>query len=942
MRMMEEEYKLEFFENNGFLRKICSNCSTPFWTQTADQATCNDTPCVEYGFIEQPIMNQKYDLTTMRNKFLKFFEKRNHTILKRYPVIARWRDDIYFTIASIADFQPHVTSGEVPPPANPLVISQPCIRFVDLDVVGKSGRHMSNFEMMGHHAFNTKENPIYWKSEAVEYCHIFFSKDLGIPSEWITYKENPWSGGGNAGPAVEIMVRGLELATLVFMSMKQDEAGQVEIKGEKYSPMQTQVVDPGYGLERMVWASHGTYTIYESIFPKIIQKLFRLSDLSTIVDDLKTQGILRDYAQLAGMMSFEGSESITDLRKTLISKLNHKGFKITLEELLKLIVPIENVFTLVDHTRCLTFMLGDGIVPSNVKAGYLTRLILRRALRLIDELGLEITLVELIDWHLKDLKDFPELSESKDTIFHILELEKDRYSETLRKGKRIVQDFVKTLDSKQNIPTEKLINFYDTYGIHPTLVQKFAEDLGVTFEIPDNFNALLAQHHEKTAPKKVEEKTRFDLPETKLRFYENECQQEFDATMLYSKDKQIILDETYFYAEGGGQPGDTGKMTVGEKTVDVTDVQKSAGVVIHNVSSDALSGLPKNTKVHCTIDWDRRLQLMRNHTGTHVINGAARTLLGNHIWQTGAQKGLDRSRLDITHYAKLTPEELQKIEMIANEAVLNGYEVEKAWLPRDLAEKQHGFRLYQGGVPPGKKVRVVNIKGFDVEACAGTHLDNTREIGMIKILRSERIQDGVERLEFSVGLAAVEQNQARDKLLTDASSVLNVMPDQLPKTVKRFFEEWKSQRKEIQELQGKAIRINLEEKLGISEKISKKVEGTSTLESKVKDVRIIDQTINQPLKSVITVARKLINDAEKKSEKLVAILSTREEKSVKIIIARTSNVDLDLRKIIKKPAELLGGGFGGKPDFAQAGGPNSDKLEEAMDAVKELVKEGIK
>jgi alanyl-tRNA synthetase len=922
--MMDEEYQLEFFKSNGFMRKLCTKCSTPFWTQNPDHDTCNDTPCVEYGFIDLPIMKQRYDLTAMRNMFLKFFEKRNHTILNRYPVIARWRDDIYFTIASIADFQPHVTSGEVPPPANPLVISQPCIRFVDIDIVGKSGRHLSNFEMMGHHAFNTKENHIYWKSEAVGYCHEFFSKDLGIPSDWIVYKENPWSGGGNAGPAVEIMVKGLELATLVFMSMRQDVNGKFEIKGEKYSPMETQVVDPGYGLERMVWASHGTYTIYDAIYPEIIQDLIKQSELAENIHQLKDKGILRDYSQLAGMMSFEGAGSISELRKSLVNKLAKKGFKITIEELSNLIVPLENIYTLADHTRCLTFMLGDGIVPSNVKAGYLARLVLRRALRLLDELGLEISLAELMEYHLKELKDFPELGEEKDTMFHILNLEKERYSETLRKGKRLVHEFTKTLDKTEKMPTDKLIDFYDTYGIHPTQAQKFAKEDKVEFDIPENFNALLAQHHAKSAPKKVEEKARFDLPETKLLFYDDEYKQEFDAQILFSKTRQIILNETYFYPEGGGQPGDLGTISVGDKTAKIVDVQKSAGVVVHNVSSDDLNDLPEKTKVHCTIAWDRRMQLMRNHTGTHVINGAARALLGSHIWQTGAQKGLDRSRLDITHFAKLTPEELQKIELIANDAVLKGYPVEKAWLPRDQAEKQHGFRLYQGGVPPGKNVRVVNIKGFDVEACAGTHLENTKEIGMIKILRSERIQDGVERLEFSVGLAAIDQVQTREKLLTDTSSVFNVPPEQLPKTAKRFFDEVKSLRKEVQELHTKGS--SGDSNLGLKEE-------------KIGDITFVHGIMtNQPLKSVIAIARKRLKD----SSKTLASFGTVEEDSAKHIIARSSDIDLDMCEIIEESAKTLGGGFGGKPDFAQAGGPNCGKLEEAMDTVKKLLKKGNK
>jgi alanyl-tRNA synthetase len=305
-----------------------------------------------------------------------------------------------------------------------------------------------------------------------------------------------------------------------------------------------------------------------------------------------------------------------------------------------------------------------------------------------------------------------------------------------------------------------------------------------------------------------------------------------------------------------------------------------------------------------------------------VVNGAARGLLGSHIWQTGAQKGLDRSRLDITHYAKLTAEELQKIELIANEAVLKGYEVDKAWLPRDQAEKEHGFRLYQGGVPPGKQVRVVNVKGFDVEACAGTHLDNTSEIGMIKLLRSERIQDGVERLEFSVGLSAVEQSQTREKLLYDTSNVYNVPPEQLPKTAKRFFDEVKSLRKEVQELHTTGTAAASE----------------STMDQeKFGEITLISREISQPLKAVIAVARKLLGGAKK----TVAVFGTVDEGTGKLIVARTIDLDLDMRDVIKEPAGLLGGGSGGKPDFAQAGGPNGSMLSEAMKSAKEQIKKHL-
>src|SRR5271157_2405867 len=269
--MLEEEYQLAYFKNQGFIRKICKSCGSAFWTRDSSREDCGDGPCVPYTFIGSPVFTP-HTIDEMREAFLSFFEKNGHTRIERYPVVARWRDDIYLTIASIADFQPFVTAGIVPPPANPLTISQPCIRLDDLDSVGRSGRHLTTFEMMAHHVFNTRSKEIYWKDRTVQLCDDLFL-GLGMDPLAVTYKENPWAGGGNAGPSVECMVAGLELATLVFMDLKVTPGGPIQIKGESYSKMDNYIVDTGYGLERFVWASKGTPTIYDAIFPDLVRKV---------------------------------------------------------------------------------------------------------------------------------------------------------------------------------------------------------------------------------------------------------------------------------------------------------------------------------------------------------------------------------------------------------------------------------------------------------------------------------------------------------------------------------------------------------------------------------------------------------------------------------------------------------------------------------------------
>ncbi|HUK93216.1 MAG TPA: alanine--tRNA ligase-related protein, partial [Methanomicrobiales archaeon] len=283
--MLEDEYLLDYFRDKGLERRICASCGSAFWTRDPERTLCGDAPCEPYNFIGDPVF-RPHTIEAMREAFLSFFERNGHARIDRYPVVARWRDDIYLTIASIADFQPFVTSGVVPPPANPLTISQPCIRLNDLDSVGRSGRHLTLFEMMAHHAFNTEGNEVYWKDRTVELCDEFLAS-LGADLPRVTYKEHPWIGGGNAGPSVEVLIGGLEVATLVFMSLgrqKTTEKG-IDLNSEMYYPMKLRIVDTGYGLERFVWASKGSPTIYDAVFPEMVSSVMSAAGLNHMLDN---------------------------------------------------------------------------------------------------------------------------------------------------------------------------------------------------------------------------------------------------------------------------------------------------------------------------------------------------------------------------------------------------------------------------------------------------------------------------------------------------------------------------------------------------------------------------------------------------------------------------------------------------------------------------------
>src|SRR5512137_1618419 len=535
----EDEYRLDFFVDEGFQRKKCEKCGKFFWTRSAERKTCGDPPCDPYTFIGSPIFKRKHTLDEMREHYLSYFQARGHARIKRYPVVARWRDDIYLTIASIADFQPFVTSGQVPPPANPLTISQPCIRLDDLDSVGRSGRHLTTFEMMAHHVFNTREKEIYWKDKTVQLCDDLLL-GLGMDPMAVTYKENPWAGGGNAGPSVECLVAGLELATLVFMDLKATADGPIQIKGESYRKMDNYIVDTGYGLERFVWASKGSPTIYDAIFPDMVRKVADLAGVEHNLNDPEYAEIFAQNARLAGMVDLEES-TMRDLRAKIASLVG-----ISPQKLEETIAPMERVYAVVDHTRCLAFMLGDGIIPSNVKAGYLARLVIRRTLRQMKDLGISVPLSLLVEGQISHL-DYSDWKERMETISEILAQEEQKYAETLEKGQRLVKKTAQHF-AKQGlpIPLKEMISLYDTHGIPPEIAKESAEEIGASVDLPDNFYSMVAKTHiraeqgEAASAPVVGQKTR-------LLFYERPFDQTFEAEVQNVIDGAVILDQTMFY-----------------------------------------------------------------------------------------------------------------------------------------------------------------------------------------------------------------------------------------------------------------------------------------------------------------------------------------------------------------------------------------------------------
>ena len=896
-------------EELGFTKKTCITCGNDFWS-IGDRKTCGDAPCDEYTFIGNPATDKKYDLYEIQKAFTEFFTQHGHTPIKRYPVLAkRWRDDVFLVGASIYDFQPWVTSGAVEPPANPLVIAQPSIRLNDVDNVGRTGRHMTCFTMGAHHAFNSDKEQIYWEDETVKYCHDFI-KSIGINPEEITYIESWWKGGGNAGPCYEICVRGVELATLVFIKYKTLPDGKLE-------EIPLTVVDTGYGLERFAWISQGTPTAYDASFGPVIQKLKELSGVE--VDEK----ILAENAQVAGMMDIETFADLRELRSKVADRLN-----ISLDDLERATKPMEAIYVIADHTRCLAFMLADGIIPSNVKEGYLARLVLRRTIRFIKELGLKESLADLMRIQLDFLsKTYPEIRQSQDHIINVINLEDKRYDKTVSKGRELVKRSIKKLrkKNKTEMPFETLKELYESHGIPPETTKEISEKMEFEVKVPDNFYTLVAAEHEEEAQ---EEKAEIELefPATDLLFYKNPFDTQFEAHVLGTYENNVILDQTVFYPEGGGQPSDIGYLEIRGEKIKVLHAEKVNNTVLHLVAEEDIEKVHpyKGQIITGEIDISRRMALTRNHTATHLIVAAARRILGDHIWQAGAQKGVKKSRIDLTHYKRIEPEELQEIELLANKFVMENRPVLTNWMARAEAEKKYGFILYQGGIVPGMDIRTVVVDGIDVQACAGTHCNQTGDIGLIKITKTERIQDGVERIEFSAGEAAIAAAQNNDNILKESSDIFKVTPEQLPKTCDRFFNEWKSFKNEIDKLKGQIASL--------------KTEGILNKTEKIGDLIVLSEIIDSDMNELIKMATDL---TEKQGKVDVVVLGSSEGKIVGSVSKKALENGIKINGIIKDAAAVLGGGGGGRPNLAQGAGPKAEKIQEALDFALDTLKKGI-
>jgi alanyl-tRNA synthetase len=399
------------------------------------------------------------------------------------------------------------------------------------------------------------------------------------------------------------------------------------------------------------------------------------------------------------------------------------------------------------------------------------------------------------------------------------------------------------------------------------------------------------------------------LPPTKKLYYEQPSDIEFEAVVLDFFDGYAVTDQTLFYPEGGGQPADTGTLVSSESMVRVDGVLKVGEVVLHHINGGVLR---RGERVKGMVDEERRWSLMRHHTATHILLHAAKDVLGAHIHQAGAQKGSESSRIDIRHFKHITREELRRIEVAANRMIMASQPVEVSIEDRTKAEQKYGFSLYQGGVPPGRDIRIVRVAS-DVQACAGTHCRTTGEVGVIKIIGVEHIQDGIERIEFAAGVAAIFYMQHLEEIVDSSSNVLSVQPENLPATVTRFFNEWKDQRKDIERLSARLVEREMR----------------SLVAESVSGVAVVIKRIDLPQKELSALATSV-------SEKGGIALLAGTGDMVRVVLA-SGNPRVNAGEIISQVCSLLGGKGGGKATMAQGSGPDAQQLDLALKVGRERI-----
>lgn len=880
-------------QEKGFARKACGGCGKNFWTLDPERKRCGDPPCSDYDFLDRPVTRKRLDYIEMWKQFEKYFRSQGHESIPRYPTICRWREDLYFTIASIVDFQ-RLENGKMAfdYPADKLIVPQACLRFGDIPNVGVTGRHLTSFVMTGQHSFGYPRTG-YWKKECIGYNYEFLTKVMGVDPERLTYVEDVWAMPDFSmfGSCLEAFVGGVETVNNVFSEFTATPNG--------FGPLDLKVIDVGWGHERLVWLSNSTPTIYDAAFGPVIEKMKRNAGVKV---DAKLFG---GFARIAGSLNIDEAPDVELAWKQVAAKLG-----VDSASLRQQIEPLQALYAVCDHARSLAFAIADGGIPSNAGGGYNLRVILRRALSFIDEHEFPFSVKDVAGMHARYLKPvFPELAESLPALGKIVGVEEAKFRETSLKSRKLVSQ---QLSRSARFDNATLTTLYESHGITPELIHEVARKEGKRAEIPGDFYTSMTSRHEQVEIKPKKSIDVGGLPQTVPLYYTSPSEFEFTARVIkvLTDDGKhyAILDKTAFYPEGGGQQCDLG-FIAGKR---VLHVSKTSGVVLHQLEN--VAGILAGSQVACKVDEKRRKRLMRHHTAVHIVNGAVRKVLGSHAWQAGAEKTPEKARLDVTHYELPSQKQVAKIEKLANDVVKKGTKVSVTEMERHAAESRYGFSLYQGGIAPARVVRVVDVSGFDTECCGGTHCHSAREVGDIRIIGVKKIQDGVIRFELVAGRDLVEKSKREEKL-----------------NAKNELASWKEKlaavRKQVAELggkPGKAVPAGIERLV-----VEWRKEGKRLEQLRKRFLTVVDEPVQLVDTGDMRVLQEMGDKLTEENGYCVLI-------GKGVVFARGSGrSSVDVGSLAKLAAVVMGGGAGGRGNEFKGGGPLQDKSGAAYAAVLE-------
>ncbi|MEC8957128.1 MAG: alanine--tRNA ligase [Nitrospinota bacterium] len=873
----------------------------------------------------------------LRNKFLQYFKERQHTVVGSYPLVPKNDPTLLFTNAGMVQFK-DVFLGDEKREYTRAVTVQKCVRaggkHNDLEMVGRTARHHTFFEMLGNFSFGD-----YFKKEAIQYGWEFLTEIIGLPRDrlyisvfqdddeafniWandmkmprerifrMDEKDNFWAMGptGPCGPCSEIFIdqgknmgcgksscavgcdcdRYLEIWNLVFMQFDRDTSG-------KLTPLPKPSIDTGMGLERLAAVVQGRTTNYDT--------------------DLM-MSIINESAKITGCVYGKDDEVNVSLR------------------------------VLTDHARASTFLIGDGVIPSNEGRGYVLRKIMRRALRHGKLLGQKNPFFHKITSKvIEDFKGaYPDLTSNSDFIKRVVLNEEESFGSTLNFGTQRLEEILQKVRKEKlsSIPGEEIFKLYDTYGFPTDLVEETAKDAGLKMDMAGYEKAMQEQKSkamvswkgfgEKEVAPFYKEFSQSSVPTEFEGYISNEENAKILAilkeetkieTANQGDDIELLVDRTPFYGESGGQVGDSG--TAFNENVQLkllNTIKPLPGLIVHKAK--ILNGSIKTgDSLTLRIDKLNRKNTALNHSATHLLHAALKEVLGEHIKQAGSLVAPDRLRFDYTHFSPLTEKERHKIESLVNEKVRDNIQVSTKEMEIEEALKEGAMALF--GEKYGDRVRVVSVPGFSKELCGGTHVSATGDIGLFRIVSEGGIASGVRRIEAVTGAAAYHKVNSEHESLSAIRSVLKAPANEELSKVKKLLEKNRELEKEILLLKEKIVsgKNSSEEddiqKIGDISFLIKNLDGTDA-----KTLRTYIDNAKNKLKSGIVVAGSVADGK----------------------VAMAAGVTKDLTKkfhagnIIKEIAVIVGGSGGGRPDMAQAGGTHTDKLDEALKKAEEIIKAG--